>query len=50
MRSGPEGGQQQTAHHIHSIRCECGRSYIGKTVRVLAVRLLNIDTISNWVF
>jgi predicted GIY-YIG superfamily endonuclease len=32
--------EQQMAQCIYSIPCECGRSYIGKTGRPLAMRLL----------
>jgi hypothetical protein len=31
--------QQQTAHYVYSIPCECGRSYTDETGRPLAVRL-----------
>jgi hypothetical protein len=35
----PESDQQQMAQCVHSISLECGRSYIGKTGRPLAVQL-----------
>jgi predicted GIY-YIG superfamily endonuclease len=39
MKTRPERDPQQTAQCIYSIPCECGRSYIGETGRLLAVRL-----------
>jgi hypothetical protein len=39
LKTRPERDAQQTAQCIHSIPCECGRSYIGKTGRPLAMRL-----------
>jgi hypothetical protein len=39
MRTRPERDPQQTAQCIYNIPCECGRSYIGKTGRHLAVPL-----------
>jgi predicted GIY-YIG superfamily endonuclease len=39
MQTRPERDLQQTAQCIYSIPCECGRSYIGETGRLLAVRL-----------
>jgi hypothetical protein len=39
IKTGPERDLQQTARCICIIPCECGRSYIGKTGRPLAVRL-----------
>jgi hypothetical protein len=39
MKTRLERDPQQMAHCIYSISCECGRSYIGKTGRPLAVQL-----------
>jgi hypothetical protein len=39
MRTRPERDPQQTAQCVYSIPCECGRSYIGETGRLLAVQL-----------
>jgi hypothetical protein len=39
MKTRPERDPQQTARCVYSIPCECGRSYIGETGRLLAVRL-----------
>jgi predicted GIY-YIG superfamily endonuclease len=39
MKTRPERDPLQTTQCIYSIPCECGRSYIGKTGRSLAVRL-----------
>jgi hypothetical protein len=39
MKTRLERDQQQMAQTIYSIPCECGRSYIGKTGRPLAVQL-----------
>jgi hypothetical protein len=39
MKTRLKRDQQQTAHCVYSILCECGRSYIGETRRTLAVRL-----------
>jgi predicted GIY-YIG superfamily endonuclease len=41
MKIWPERDAQQMAQCIYSIHCECGRSYIGETVRPLALRLCN---------
>jgi hypothetical protein len=39
MKARPEIDPQQTAQCVCSIPCECGRSYIGKAGRLLAVWL-----------
>jgi hypothetical protein len=39
MKTRPEGDPQQTAQCIYSIPCECGRSYIGKRSRPLALKV-----------
>jgi hypothetical protein len=39
MKTRPETDPQQTAERVHSIPCECGRSYIGETDRPLVMRL-----------
>jgi hypothetical protein len=39
MQTKSKRDPQQTAQCVYSIPCECGRSYIGKTGRPLAVRL-----------
>ncbi|PNF42699.1 hypothetical protein B7P43_G14177 [Cryptotermes secundus] len=39
MKTRPKRDPQQMAQCVYSILCECGRSYIGKTGRPLAVRL-----------
>jgi predicted GIY-YIG superfamily endonuclease len=39
MKISPESDSQQMAQCTYSISCECGRSYIGKTGRPLAVQL-----------
>jgi hypothetical protein len=39
MQTRPERDLQQTAQCIYSIPCECGRSYIDETGRLLAVQL-----------
>jgi hypothetical protein len=39
MKTMPERDPLQTAQCIYSSPCECGRSYIGETVRPPAVRL-----------
>jgi predicted GIY-YIG superfamily endonuclease len=39
MKTRPERDLQQTARCIYIISCECGRSYIGKPGRPLAMRL-----------
>jgi hypothetical protein len=39
MKTGPEGDSQQTAQCVYGTPCVCGRNYIVKTVRPLAVRL-----------
>jgi hypothetical protein len=38
MKTRPERDPLQTAQCNYSIPCECGRSYIGETGRLLAVR------------
>jgi hypothetical protein len=38
----PERDPQQKAERVCSIPCECGRSYIGETGRLLAMRLRKI--------
>jgi hypothetical protein len=40
MKTRPKGDPEQMAQCIDSIPCECGRSYIGETGRLLAVQLL----------
>jgi hypothetical protein len=39
IKTRPERDPQQTAQCVYSIPCERGRSYIGETGRLLAVRL-----------
>jgi predicted GIY-YIG superfamily endonuclease len=39
MKTKPQRDPQRTAKCVYSIPCECGRSYIGETGRLLAVRL-----------
>jgi hypothetical protein len=39
VRTRPKRDPQQTAHCVYSIPCECGRCYIGKTGRPLAVQI-----------
>jgi hypothetical protein len=39
MKTNLERDPQQTAQCVYSIPCECGRSYIGKTGRPLAMQL-----------
>jgi hypothetical protein len=39
MKTRPERDPLQTAQCVYSIPCECGRSDIGETGRLLAVRL-----------
>jgi hypothetical protein len=39
LNARPERVPQQTAQCVYSSPCECGRSYIGETGRLLAVRL-----------
>jgi hypothetical protein len=39
MKTRPERDPKQTAKCNYSILCECGRSYIGETGRLLSLRL-----------
>jgi hypothetical protein len=39
MGTRPERVLQQTAHFVYGNPCECGRSYIGETGKLLALRL-----------
>jgi hypothetical protein len=39
MKTRSERDQQQMTQCIYTIPCECGRSYIGETSRLLAVQL-----------
>jgi hypothetical protein len=40
MKTRPERNQQQTPQWVISVPCECGRSFIGETGRLLAKPLL----------
>jgi hypothetical protein len=39
MKTGPVIDVQQTKQYVHNIPCDCGRSYIGETIRLLEVHI-----------
>jgi hypothetical protein len=39
MRTRPASDPQLTAYYIYNIPCECGRSYVGETIRPLSVKI-----------